>query len=206
MKSRAVLPYGRLTDWNIAFVDVETTGLKPGYHEMVDIGIVMTDLEGEKLGSFFRRIMPDHPERAEQEALDCNGFSVERWKDVGAASKGHAVQDILQFYRDSAGDGQRIQKNVIFCAWNESFDHPFLDHLFRSTNESVRQLHHYTLDMPSIAWGMGVRLMHCSKVVQHLGVEEEPRASKGDDPWKHTGLTGAKKNARIYRALLKKQG
>ena len=28
--------------WLLAHVDVETTGLLPGYHEMIDIGIVMT--------------------------------------------------------------------------------------------------------------------------------------------------------------------
>ncbi len=29
-------------DWLLAHIDVETTGLLPGYNEMIDIGIVMT--------------------------------------------------------------------------------------------------------------------------------------------------------------------
>jgi hypothetical protein len=37
-------------EWLLAFVDVETTGLIPGYHEMIDIGIVMTDLDGVEQG------------------------------------------------------------------------------------------------------------------------------------------------------------
>ena len=36
-------------DWTLAHIDVETTGLVPGYHEMIDIGVVMTDLEGHEL-------------------------------------------------------------------------------------------------------------------------------------------------------------
>ena len=48
-------------DWLLAFVDVETTGLTPGYHEMIDIGIVMTDLAGAELGELFLRIQPEHP-------------------------------------------------------------------------------------------------------------------------------------------------
>ena len=200
-ENERVLPYGREEDWQIAFVDVETTGLLAGYHEMIDIGIVMTNLEGLEIDSFFRRIMPENPDRAEQEAIRCNGFSVERWTEFGAAFPKQAVAEIIQFYKDAAGNGRRINKKVIFCAYNESFDYPFLDHLFRSVGESIRQLHHYTLDLPSIAWGRGIHLLHCSKVVNQLNVEEEPMASRGDDPCEHTGLTGAQKNARIYRAL-----
>ena len=28
--------------WLLAYIDVETTGLLPGHHEMIDVGIVMT--------------------------------------------------------------------------------------------------------------------------------------------------------------------
>jgi len=28
--------------WLLAYIDVETTGLLPGHHEMIDMGIVMT--------------------------------------------------------------------------------------------------------------------------------------------------------------------
>ena len=40
-------------DWLMAHVDVETTGLVPGYHEMIDVGIVMTDLEGNEIDRLF---------------------------------------------------------------------------------------------------------------------------------------------------------
>ena len=50
-------------DWLLAFVDIETTGLIPGYHEMIDIGIVLTDLDGIEINSMFVRIQPEHPER-----------------------------------------------------------------------------------------------------------------------------------------------
>lgn len=59
-------------DWLLAFVDVETTGLIPGYHEMIDIGIAMTDLDGVELGSLFIRIQPEHPERTEAGARAVN--------------------------------------------------------------------------------------------------------------------------------------
>ena len=191
------LPYGASEDWLIAFVDVETTGLNPGYHEMVDAGIVTSTLDGEKRRQFHCRIMPDHPQRASREIQNINGFTEQRWSQFDALNKPEAVKQVQQFL---IKDGD---KNLLFCAHNESFDYPFLDHLFRSADEQVRELFDYTLDLPSIAWGRGYRQLHASKLVNILGVEEEP---KGDDPetnpWEHTGLTGALKNLRIYRALM----
>jgi len=46
-------PVAAPDDWLLAFIDIETTGLIPGYHEMIDIGIVMTDLDGVELDSLF---------------------------------------------------------------------------------------------------------------------------------------------------------
>jgi hypothetical protein len=37
--------------WLLAFIDVETTGLAPGWHEMIDIGVVMAELDGSELGA-----------------------------------------------------------------------------------------------------------------------------------------------------------
>ena len=33
----------------LAFIDVETTGQVPGWHEMIDIGVVTTELDGSEL-------------------------------------------------------------------------------------------------------------------------------------------------------------
>lgn len=193
-----MLPYGERGDWLISFVDLETTGLKPGFHEVVDAGIVISDLEGEELDRFHRRVLPIYPDRTEDSATRCNGFSLARWKQFGALSKEETVRDIEEFYRETTG-----RKNVIFCAYNESFDLPFLDHLFRSADREVRELHDYTLDLPSIAWGKGFQHLHSSRIVEELGIMEEPMADDPDsEPWEHTGLTGALKNLRIYRALL----
>lgn len=41
-------------NWLLAHVDVETTGLVPGYHEMIDIGLVYTDLDGKLIDSLWR--------------------------------------------------------------------------------------------------------------------------------------------------------
>lgn len=180
-------------DWLLAFVDVETTGLVPGYHEMIDIGIVMTDLEGNELGALFLRIQPEHPERTSEGARAVNAFDADRWQDMQALAPGDAIEQIVQFHQETAGE-----KNVLMVAFNSQFDTAFLDHLFRSRDRSWRELYHYfVLDLPSMAWSLGIHGLTGTHIAGVLDIEDEPHVAE-----LHTGITGARLNARIYRGLL----
>ncbi|MEJ2172478.1 MAG: hypothetical protein ACO22K_10790 [Woeseiaceae bacterium] len=179
--------------WLLAFVDVETTGLVPGYHEMIDIGIVMTDLDGAELGDLFVRIQPDHPERTDEGARAVNAYEEDRWRELGALSAEAAIDRIVSFHEQNAGS-----RNVLMVAFNSHFDAAFLDHLFRSRERSWRELYHYfILDLPSMAWSLGIRDLTGTSIANKLGVADEPHVAE-----LHTGITGARLNARIYRALL----
>lgn len=180
-------------DWLLAFVDVETTGLVPGYHEMIDIGIVMTDLDGSELGALFLRIQPKHPERTSEGARAVNAFDEDRWHEMQALRPAEAIAQIVSFHEQIAGE-----HNVLMVAFNSPFDTAFLDHLFRSEERSWRELYHYfVLDLPSMAWSLGLRGLTGTNLAQALDVEDEPHTAE-----LHTGITGARLNARIYRALL----
>jgi DNA polymerase III alpha subunit (gram-positive type) len=179
--------------WLLAFVDVETTGLIPGHHEMIDIGIVMTDLDGIELGELFLRIQPEHPERTDDGARAVNAFDVDRWRELGAASQHEAIEQILVFHKEIADD-----RNVLMVAFNSHFDTAFLDHLFRSQDRSWRELYHYfVLDIPSMAWNLGFHGLTGSSISGMLNIDDEPHVAE-----LHTGITGARLNARIYRGLL----
>jgi DNA polymerase III epsilon subunit-like protein len=179
--------------WLLAFVDVETTGLVPGFHEMVDIGVILADLEGQEIDRLFLRIMPEHPERASPEAVAVNGFSVERWEAFGASSPADAVGSLLEFHRRH-GAGKRI----LMVAHNSQFDAAFLDQLMRSAGRSRNDLYYYyVLDIPSMAWALDLRLLHGQRLAERLGIEDEPRTAID-----HTGITGADLNLRVYRELL----
>ena len=181
--------------WLLAFVDVETTGLIPGYHEMIDIGIVMTDLDGVERGNMFIRIQPEHPERTQDGARAVNAFDVERWKELNALSADRSIERIVSFHNEIAGD-----KLVLMVAFNSHFDAAFLDHLFRSRERSWRELYHYfILDLPSMAWSQGNRSLTGQSLTKSLGVDDEPHVAE-----QHTGITGAQVNARIYRALIER--
>ncbi len=178
--------------WLLAFVDVETTGLVPGWHEMIDIGVVLTELDGREVETFFQRIQPRHPERLSEGARRVNAFDAERWRELGAVDAAQAVELLRAFHaRVAQGRG------VMLVAFNSQFDAAFLDHLFRGADANWRELFHYfVLDVPSMAWALGLRGLTGQALADALQIPDEPRVAKD-----HTGLTGARLNARLYRAL-----
>ena len=178
--------------WLLAFVDIETTGLVPGWHEMIDIGVVMTDLEGRVIDSLFMRIQPNHPERLSDGARRVNAFNPARWRSLGALDGVTAVQRLTEFHRRVARE-----RPTLMVAFNSQFDAAFLDHLFRASGSTWRTLYHYfVLDVPSMAWALGLQDLTNGDLARQLGLADEPRVAE-----EHTGLTGAMLNTRIYQAL-----
>ena len=146
LRAQLVPPSEGPQNWLLAFVDVETTGLQPGYHEMIDIGVVMSDLDGNELGRFFKRIMPDHPERLSDGAAAVNGFSLARWQTLNPLSSRAVVDSLIHFHKSIARG-----KNVLMVAFNSHFDASFLDRLFRNAGKSWRDLYFYViLDIPCV--------------------------------------------------------
>lgn len=181
-------------DWLLAHIDVETNGLVPGWHEMIDIGLVMTDLDGNVIDSLFVRIQPEHPERTSPGAVAVNAYDHAKWEQLGALGPVEAVNRILEFHRRVAGT-----KRVLMVAHNCHFDSAFLDHLFRRADHSWREMYfYYVLDIPSMLWGLGERELSAAGLLARYGIEDEPHVAEY-----HTGITGAMVNVRVYQALLR---
>lgn len=178
--------------WLLAHVDVETTGLDPAWHEMIDIGLIYTTLDGEELGRRYIRIMPAHPERIDEGARRVNGFEVARWEELGAVSEQDAVAEIIAFHEEMRGE-----RKVLFTAYNAWFDQAFTTALLARHDAQWRDLFFYhVLDIPSMAWGQGLRALNATELSKALGLTDETRV-----PTEHTGITGAAFNLSVYRAL-----
>jgi oligoribonuclease (3'-5' exoribonuclease) len=191
----AVSQNSERAEFGLALIDVETTGLDADVHEMIDIGAVYVDTEGQELGRFFIRINPAHPERAQAGAKAVNGYIEERWRSLGAVSPAEALRAFEEFHRRTAAD-----RTMIFTAFNVGFDQAFVSRWLRREGRSFRDWYFYqVLDLPSMAWGQGIRELTGSKIAEALGVPDETR-----DPLKHTGETGADFNLAIYRELLRR--
>lgn len=185
-------PVEKPEEWGIAVLDVETTGLNPDYHEMIDLGLIYMDLDANELGRFFVRIKPDYPDRIGDIAQSINGYSVERWDSLGALAEAQAVEHFLAFHEEHKGG-----RTWIVLAYNAYFDRGFLDALLKQHEASFRDLYTYfMLDIPSMAWGTGIKDLRNAEVAQRLGVEPET-----EDPLLHTGLSGAEFNVALYKAL-----
>ncbi len=179
--------------WGLAILDVETTGLRPGYHEMVDLGVIYTTPDGKELDRLFVRILPRHPERAGDKARSINGFSESRWETLNALAPDAAVARFLRFH-DRAGSDRRF----ILTAYNAPFDRAFLDALLRENGSSVDDLYTYfVLDLPSMAFGLGATALANDRVADRFGIAPET-----SDPMRHTGMSGAEWNLSLYRAML----
>ncbi len=179
----------------IAIVDVETTGLDPSHHEMVDLGALYVRPDGQELGRFFVRIHPPHPERLDPGAAAVNGYSPARWRTLGAVDEAEAVRQWRAFHDQMARAGGAT---VTFAALNAWFDQSFTDALLRRHNSSWRELFHYQiLDLPSMAWGLGARELGGAALAARYGLEPETR-----DPLRHTGESGVEFNLALYRAML----
>lgn len=179
--------------WIMAHVDVETTGLDPAYHEMIDIGMVYTDLDGAELGRLYVRIMPGHPERIDEGARSVNAFDAAAWPAKGAVSEEDAVEQIVAFHEKMRGG-----KTVIFTVYNVWFDQAFTTALFARHGVKWRDLFFYhVLDIPSMAWGQGMTHLKGTDLSAALGQPDETRV-----PVEHTGITGAAFNVSVYKALL----
>ena len=190
------LPTTEPDQWLIAHLDVETTGLVPGYHEMIDAGFVYTDLDGDVVDQLFVRIQPEFPERQSAGAQKVTGFDVEKWKARKALSTHDAIERIFEFHtRVAAG------RHVLLATFNSQFDTAFLDAFLRRENRTWREMYHYfVLDIPSMAWSLGIRDLTYAGVSARLGVQDESH-----DTEDHTGIADAMLNVRIYQALLKLQ-
>lgn len=179
--------------WILAHIDVETTGLDPAWNEMIDIGMVYTDVAGAELGRLYVRIMPAHPERIDEGARRVNAFDVDYWRAHGAVSEGEAVKKIVDFHKTIRGERQ-----VIFTAYNVWFDQSFTTALFARHGVKWRDLFFYhVLDIPSMAWGQGLTALNGTDLSASLGLPDETRVAV-----EHTGITGASFNVSVYRALL----
>ena len=183
--------------WVMAHLDVETTGLIAGHHEVVDLGIVYTTVDGEIIDRWYRRIQPRHPERTSPEAVTINRFEPLVWRKLGALDPADAVKSLLEFERSRFG-----ARRVVRVAYNSKFDAAFLDQLLRGQGAAFDQPYqsYYWLDVPSMAWIMGYRSLEHADLGEQLGVEAKSRV-----PLEHTGLGCAEYNVRVYRALLDRQ-
>jgi DNA polymerase-3 subunit epsilon len=146
----------------LAFVDLETTGLDPQRHEIIEIGAIRVDSSTlAVLAEVDVRVAPVHIERADPESLRINGYSAEGWVD---AVDLHEAFDQVAPLLDGA----------VLAGHNVGFDKNFLNEGWKRLGRVHPKIDHHTLDTASLAWPLytagAVESLSLSPLCDHFGI------------------------------------
>lgn len=168
----------------ISIVDVETTGLDPELHEIIEIGMVVFDSKTfEIINTVEVKVKPERPEDGAPEAYKVNGYNEEEWAEAGTLEQ---AMGILR----AAGSGS------VFCAQNMIFDWEFLKAAAVKTGIPLPFMR-MRLDLVSIAYARhhrDISKFNLKALCEFLGVEPEPDM--------HRALAGAMAEYHCFRRML----
>ena len=130
----------------LAFIDVETTGLNPEKHEIIELACVLGKQtprpnrgpEVTFVEEFNLKIKPERLEDAEPEALRINGYNDVDW--MFAIDLKNAMEHLA---KKAAG--------AIMVSHNICFDFAYVERAFRTTGVT-NTMHYQKLDTISIAF------------------------------------------------------
>ncbi len=171
-----------------SIIDLETTGLNPHQHEIIEIGLVLTqapDLKVEQQKEW--KITPERLKDADPKALEIAGYEPKLWKK--AVSLTQAMQELSDKTEDS-----------IMVAQNISFDWNFLQEAFLQTGVPDK-MHYHRLDLLSMAYAHlfytgKIQRYSLNSLSEYFGVELE-RSER------HSALEDARATYEIFVKLLK---
>jgi len=171
----------------IAFVDLETTGLDPSLHDIVEIGVVRVDARSlEVLDEYETLVAPERLGDAQLDALAVNGFSAAAWERALTLREALlAVTPLL--------DG------ALVAGHNVGFDWSFLEAGFRRTGLALPNVAYHRLDTASLAWPLVVTgelpSMSLDPLAKLLGLQR---------PHPHRALADARCSLEVARRLVER--
>ena len=115
----------------VLYFDVETTGKKPDYHDIIQLAYIL-EVNGKVVESEFFYIQPLHPERAEPEALAVNGIDPEEFPTfLHPQLCKCAWEDRWSKHVDKYNPADKMWP----CAFNGTFDLGFLAEFYKRQND-----------------------------------------------------------------------
>ena len=178
----------------LAFVDLETTGLNPFRHEVIEIGIVIAEHRADLFGKQFLelisehtiQLLPEHIETADPKGLEVNKYHTRDWS--AAISQ-----------REGLGKAGDILDGTIFIAQNVGFDWAFLQKAGNDHGiDFDARVHYHKLDLASMVFG---KLYHEPKLFKYsLREMTEYFDVKNADA--HTALADARATFEVCKKLL----
>lgn len=169
---------------NLAFIDIETTGLSLIKNEIIEIGCVIASPSLEKIEEFEIKIKPERIEEADPVAIKINRYNEEDWKDA------LPLKEALLIFLEKV-------KDCIMVGHNVSFDVSFLEYSFNKLGMK-NSLHYHRLDTVSIAWAK----LHKEPGLEHFSLRELGERFEVKNEKAHSALPDARATFLLYKKLM----
>lgn len=169
---------------NLAFIDIETTGLDVVKHEIIEIGCVLTTPDLKVIEEFELKIKPERIEDADPVSLKISHYKEEGWKDA------RNLKGAMQIFSEKVKDHIMVGQNV-------AFDSGFLEHAFSETRV-MNSMHYHKLDTVSIAWAK----LHKEPDLEHFSLRELCVRFGIKNEHAHTALSDARATFELYKKLM----
>lgn len=162
------------------YIDIETTGLNPYEHEMIEFGAIKDDTT-----RFETKIKPEHIETAEPKALEVNGYREMDWMRAPKMSQ------ILPFICNFL-DG------CVIVGHNVRFDVSFLEVAIKK-HGIQKTLGYHLVDTVTLAYEhlvpARITSLSLANVCSALGIPPEPSI--------HRAMNGAIRAQKVYQELVR---
>ena len=169
---------------NLAFIDIETTGLNVINHEIIEIGCVITNPDFKVIEEFELKIKPEHIETADKVALKVNRYDEAQWVFA------YTLSEAMKIFSKKV-------KDCIMVGHNVAFDSGFLEYAFNKT-EIINTMHYHKLDTISIAWAK----LHREPDIEHFSLREMCLRFGIKNERAHTALSDARTTFLLYKKLI----
>jgi DNA polymerase-3 subunit epsilon len=167
---------------NLHFIDIETSGLDPNKHDVIEVGIVSTHHGKVERRTQFS--LAFDPAYASPRALEVNGYGKRTFAPLLPDDEAFALVDDI------------FSDKGLFIAWHAHFDSSFMNAWYARANRSTPWTHRRVVDLPSLIMG--------AKGIITLGSSREMLIQLGldaDFEGRHSALADAEMNWKAYQKL-----
>lgn len=109
-----------------AFIDVETSGLNPLHHGILEIAIII-DIDNNVMNTYSSKVGLNRGDEVNQAALEANGLTEEDIKTFPPAGK--VLNEIIEVFQEHVDPYNKLDK-YHFLGYNAKFDADFLRNFF----------------------------------------------------------------------------
>ncbi|MFA4975542.1 MAG: 3'-5' exonuclease [Candidatus Paceibacterota bacterium] len=169
---------------NLAFIDIETTGLDVIKHEIIEIGCVITTSKLKVIEKFELKIKPKKIKNAEPISLKITHYNKVDWKSA------FTIEEAMKILSEKA-------KDCIMVGQNVSFDSGFLGYSFAKL-KIKNNMHYHKLDTISIAWAK----LNKKKNITHFSLREMCKHFGVENKNPHSALSDAYATYELYKKLM----